>query len=1106
MKPKEIIELEKYYGIELIERKELFKTKDIVWNSRNHYTLNDEGHVIKLNLERNKFKNIGPISKLYHLNVLELDTNEIEDLSPLSSLNQLNILKLGENKIRDIRPLSNLTDLAELGLSNNQLEDIYPLSSLIQLKILKLDNNEIRDIRPLAFLTDLAKLGLNNNQIEDIYPLTSLIQLPSLFLDSNIITDIRPLASLNQLTTLNLSNNQISDIQPLASLNQLTTLNLSNNQIWDIQPLSSLTKLEHLDIANNRVNRVEKDFVLRFSEIYYSTDFRTKGIILGGNPLDVLLIEIIQTNNTEKRNQLFHDYYERKEQGKISLRYLKLILLGNTGVGKTTLADIFSGEEKANDGTTHGINFFNIDNEKGIAVKGYDFGGQDYYHSSHYSFFDDQSLYIILWGNGQSLECSTNKDGERLYPLAYWLGSLNPYAAKKVGNDLFADMREKLGSLETISKEEREVLENTPLNKVFQFEAMQSKEKKAFDSLNMYDFLQLLKAQIPSADSEPEHLPHLKNFKNRIQEFGNTPDIFQPEMKEFMNSTGANTSFNMDDLFSKSTQQKDFHFQVILLQNQREERVFLNQKDLMENYPYIRDFQEYNLHKPEDKSEVKIWIETLIDNHYRETEVNTVDNRLINSFSRPEIQKKVILSFNEVRKLETSIQNYDDEKLKDLLKLYHKILACYYLEIDERIKGFFFKEFIEKIQSSIIVNIEEFTQWIYEILNKEELLQKQEGYFTKSHAELWLKDDLAKRNIDFLLAFMLQNKLIFQIKNSDEKYFAPNYLKSKISKTEKLFIEKFEPAPIKYYLKGFFHNSILSDIISQFYENLMKKNPDSEPMEYVLWKDKILLIEDSNKEDQAIVLIELHISDNNPPELTVKRYANDKENSFFQSILDYVENRLDSYEYEKYLRAPNGHYINFDDIKPRTKDLEGKTSNLFVSQGILYRKSDFSLFLKDSKLYPMLKLFISYSKYDDDYRKEFIKHLITLKDDGLIDSFNCEEIDLGENSHNVIQRELETCDYMIALVSIDYLNTEYIRKFELERAKELGKKIIPIIIKPCDWENSRFVKDSHAALRGRNISLDQELFRQGTFKETTPIERHAWWAQISKEFRGKLFK
>ena len=45
----------------------------------------------------------------------------------------------------------------------------------------------------------------------------------------------------------------------------------------------------------------------------------------------------------------------------------------------------------------------------------------------------------------------------------------------------------------------------------------------------------------------------------------------------------------------------------------------------------------------------------------------------------------------------------------------------------------------------------------------------------------------------------------------------------------------------------------------------------------------------------------------------------------------------------------------------------------------------------------------------------------------------------------------------------------------------------------------------HASLRAKSVSLDNDLFLKDIIKETTPIERAAWWTKIIKEFREKLF-
>ena len=153
----------------------------------------------------------------------------------------------------------------------------------------------------------------------------------------------------------------------------------------------------------------------------------------------------------------------------------------------------------------------------------------------------------------------------------------------------------------------------------------------------------------------------------------------------------------------------------------------------------------------------------------------------------------------------------------------------------------------------------------------------------------------------------------------------------------------------------------------------------------------------------------------------------------------------------------------------------------------------------------MKKIFISYSKYDEEYKEEFRKHLITLKEQGLIDAFNCKQIDLGADWDSTIQREIDECDIMICLISVDFLNTPYIRKYEVAKAIEKGKQLIPIIIKPCDWEDSEIGK-FFASLRGQPVSLNRELFLRDEIKENSPVERAGFWTKVVQEFRQKIFK
>ncbi len=67
---------------------------------------------------------------------------------------------------------------------------------------------------------------------------------------------------------------------------------------------------------------------------------------------------------------------------------------------------------------------------------------------------------------------------------------------------------------------------------------------------------------------------------------------------------------------------------------------------------------------------------------------------------------------------------------------------------------------------------------------------------------------------------------------------------------------------------------------------------------------------------------------------------------------------------------------------------------------------------------------------------------------------------------------------------------------------EKGTQVIPILIKPCDWENSNIGK-LFAPNRGKSISLDQELFLRNIIKENTAIERAAWWGSHHQRNEGE---
>ena len=109
-----------------------------------------------------------------------------------------------------------------------------------------------------------------------------------------------------------------------------------------------------------------------------------------------------------------------------------------------------------------------------------------------------------------------------------------------------------------------------------------------------------------------------------------------------------------------------------------------------------------------------------------------------------------------------------------------------------------------------------------------------------------------------------------------------------------------------------------------------------------------------------------------------------------------------------------------------------------------------------------MQAFISYSHNDDYYLDLLIKHLAQLKRDGQLQEWTDRAIEAGSSLDQEVDTNLHSADLFIALLSPDYLNSNYCYDIEFKKAQELHEvgqlRIIPVVIEDCDWINSPFSK------------------------------------------------
>jgi len=306
-------------------------------------------------------------AQLQRLKKLTLNNVELvdADLKLIGELSQLQTLECGTNPVTTLESLRGLTQLTVLDCGGTQVSDLEPLRGLTQLTALDCADTRVSDLEPLGGLTQLTSLYCGYTQVRDLEPLRDLTQLTSLNCISTRVSDLEPLRGLTQLTWLSCGYTQVRDLEPLRGLTQLTSLFCGGTQVWDLEPLRGLTRLNDL----------------------YCEDLALRDI-----PPELTRVEC---------SRAVRGYYLDLEQGTEPERSAKVLLVGNSFAGKTTLAHgLVHGKPPANPiaitDRTHAIVSQALTFE-GVEARLWDFAGQEIYHATHRLFLRASGVFVLLW-------------------------------------------------------------------------------------------------------------------------------------------------------------------------------------------------------------------------------------------------------------------------------------------------------------------------------------------------------------------------------------------------------------------------------------------------------------------------------------------------------------------------------------------------------------------------------------------------------------------------------------------------------------------------------------------------------------------------------------
>ncbi|AXG71262.1 internalin-A [Kordia sp. SMS9] len=833
--------------------------------------------------------------------------------------------------------------LIKLIILDKEISNIDFIAKLTSLIVLSLSSNQIQDIEALSKLTSLTVLDLSFNQLQDIKALSKLTSMKYLDLFKNKIQDIEALSKLTSLEKLYLSNNKIQDIEALSKLTSLIYLDLYDNQIQDISALSKLTSLQYLLLNDNPIENVPET-------------------ILKSSPKE--LVRWLQLNEKAKA----------KKEEKVLLHDIKVLLLGNTNIGKSNLLSYWEQWYKdkkitnpypEHSDSTHGLVYEELQ-KKGLEkplLHIWDFGGQEYFHATHQLFFSPQALHVLLWAKNMS---NTRVTGEQVFQLDYWLRCS-----------------------EQLSKDE------SPIEMV------------------------LIENKIDHIDDKGEvefyaHFPAHKYLKKF--------NIYSPHKEK----DTSKPTFMLNTCSVSLWHQKRLEGMFELL----DERIdMLHQKNKHPpEYAEIRDVLE--------DSEENVWTLQAYKKRFKQ-----IDNIILQTL--------------------------------------HKLGCLLY--------------FHEQLPNKIFTQPEVLLDLIYEkILNKN--LKTQQG---KLGDELKKAADnnklgLNEKDLEKLLSGF---KLIF--KAQDGCWYAPQYL-PEIAPTWLQLLKEytFGAATIMVSSDHYLMNSILLDIFTEYASVIKKDNS------FMFWqkglvieKDGHLLLIEYDRKQMRLLLYGDQQEKNQPLQKEVVDFIisvihKDKVSKY---ELESLENEMDRTGFKNYKLHSKGkdgisknsgwysdkvnigvsvdgkYYVNVQQL------YENVQNKIYTIKAFQYDDEtsfkafsvfQFNTYLDKELQGTMKKVAISYSKDDLKLVNEFIKNLVPLHDDGLIENpWYCSQLEAGTEWNKEIQEKFNQADIIFFMVSPNFLATKYIKEHEIKtaiarRQKEIEAKlmpskqvkIIPIILDFCRWQ------------------------------------------------------
>ena len=938
--------------------------------------------------------------------------------------------------------MDGLTSLRALSLRNNQISKLEGLDGLTFLTGLSLSENQISKIDGLDHLTSLTILDLWGNQISKIDGLDHLTSLTELYLSDNQIATLEGLDHLTSLTGLYLSDNQIATLEGLNALTSLTELYLSRNQISNLEELKDLTQLQELDVSGNDIQSV--DDIKPLSLILGQ---RLKDLKIHNNPFVELsgLILSPYENHLPEIKALLEK--EKEKQKKTSVEYhpfCKVMLLGNHRSGKSTFLKKYDPDYRFK-GSTH-VLFVHRATEPNAIF--YDFGGQDYYHGIYQAFFTTQSLHLLFW-HADTDRNSVGKDRNgfqtRNFNRPYWLGQI-AYASNRcmsVGGN----------------PDGKDTPQTTDDTIIIQTHADETAAKQ--QTLGCAAENGVLEEIYVSLEPKANSAVHALNYLNeRVRE------VVASRSKSIQITEKDKGLYEALPTIAGDNKHIPISLEALAAQ--------LN-KGRDENDLYTIEYLQTELNQLSLRGEVL---------YYRE-------NEKLNSYVWLDPAAFVQMIHREILKK----KSVDKGKIrKDT-----------------------FRKKLDKLCSDGQTGIGENNMTLQLLLEELIVYEDKECYVIPGYLPLHSDDEAYKwltwgfEGPNFVLKF--ERFIPFGLINQIIAYYGR------------------EEGALKRYWRDqvIFTAGREMDRRTLEQEEEKKGLPKTNAEDYLIWikldftdlaisvfikEQRKTSAKDMQQKEVAILsdILDMYWSNIPPREQIGDKGAEQTRSSIRETnrkkrpIQDLY---LSCAQADKDLTVP--HYIHLgtldDEDKTTAKIAAYPLKNGAIDKERMREVSTrpYKHLSVNKKLSGVKRVFISYSKHDREELEQCLLFFKPLVKSGHIELYYDELTKFETPIHSEIRRRITGADCIIALVSQNYLGTDYILDHELPVIEDYEKTLIPIQIRPCTFYEVETLSKHYFALKAKVVNLDSRIFTVPDGVTASAL-REQNWCDVVREFKEKVLR